>query len=298
MTSPLAKELDHHGVVVIPDLLTRDQLAAMQRAFAVRLRRQRWNDLDGYEKTESYRHMAPDVLTLHQAFVDAALHPRIQEALREYVGPAYQLVEAKGWLSHPTKYDFHGWHGDMWYDQTRTKEIPREVKLGVYLTDVKSGAFRYIKGSHGKQAPRSVRGDEVAGVGSDQVLEATGPAGTAFLFDTSGVHRQSIPILEPRQAVFYGYHDPAVPLQAEDVEYYRYHPLLLNAAFLGGLSEEDQRVLGFGDKRNYREHYSRPGEHRGYHAVIRTMFDLKLRVGGFCKRVGARLRRLAGGKKS
>ena len=78
-----------------------------------------------------------------------------------------------------------------------------------------------------------------------------GPAGSAFLFDTSGTHRQGVPMLEPRQAVFYNYHDPDVPLQQEDIDYYRYHPLLLNAAFLGGLSPEDQRILGFGNKTNY-----------------------------------------------
>ena len=40
------------------------------------------------------------------------------------------------------------------------------------------------------------------------------------MFDSSCIHRQGIPILEPRQAVFYNYHDPSVPLQPEDVEEY------------------------------------------------------------------------------
>src|SRR5262245_8060680 len=119
MVSPLTKELEHNGVVVIRDLFTPEHLRGMQEAFSLRLRRQRWNDLDGYEKTEPYRHMVQDVLTLHQGFVDAALHPRIAEAVHEYVGPAFQLTEAKGWLSLPTKSDFHGWHGDAWYDQTK-----------------------------------------------------------------------------------------------------------------------------------------------------------------------------------
>jgi hypothetical protein len=39
--------------------------------------------------------------------------------------------------------------------------------------------------------------------------------GTAFLFETSGIHGQSWPILEPRHAVFYNYHDPSIPLQEE-----------------------------------------------------------------------------------
>jgi len=294
MTSPLAKELEHHGVVVISDLLAPARLRAMQSAFASRLTRQRWNDLDGYSKTEPYRLMIEDVLLLHQGFLDAALDPRVTEAVGEYVGPGFQLAEAKGWQSNPTKLDFHGWHGDAWYDQTRVAGIPREVKLGVYLTDVTSGAFKYIKGSHGRQAPRGVRPREVADTPPEQILEVLGKAGTGFLFDTSGIHRQSVPILEKRHAVFYGYHDASVPLQQEDVDYYRYHPLLLNAAFLGGLTKEHERILGFGDKRNYQEHFVRRTEHRGYHAVAQRFFDLKLRIDALGGRVWRRARRLLG----
>ena len=62
--------------LLIPDLLTRAQLQDMQRAFAARLKRLRWNDVDGFEMTERYRHMVQDVLTLDQGFVDAALDSR------------------------------------------------------------------------------------------------------------------------------------------------------------------------------------------------------------------------------
>ena len=53
-----------------------------------------------------------------------------------------------------------------------------------------------------------------------------------------------------------------MPLQREDVDYYRYHPLLLNAAFLGNLTKEDERILGFGDKRNYQENFLRKTGHQ------------------------------------
>jgi len=292
MASLLAKELDHNGIALIPNLLSKEQLSAMQKAFAGRLRRLRWNDVDGYEKTEAYRHMVQDVLTLDQGFVDAALHPLVTEAILEYVGPCFELVEAKGWLSLPTRRDFHGWHGDAWYDQQRVHDIPREVKLAIYLTDVKSGAFKYIKGTHAKQAPRPVREAELGDVSGDQVVEVLGPAGSAFLFDTSGIHRQSYPILEPRQAVFLNYHDPAVPLQQEDIDYYRYHPLLLNAAFLGNLSEEDRRILGFGNKTNYLPGYERRPKHTLFQALIRSGFNCKLRMGGLWQRVVGKLKRI------
>lgn len=293
MPSPLTKELEINGIVVLSDLLGAEQLANMQAAFTARLRRQRWNDVDGYEKTEPYRHMVQDVLTLDQGFVDLPLHPRIKQALAEYLGEHYALVEAKGWLSLPTRRDFHGWHGDAWYDKNLVHDtIPREIKLGLYLTDVRSGAFKYIRGSHGQQAPRDVRASEVTRWPADRIVEVSGAAGTAFLFDTSGIHRQAVPILEPRQAVFYCYHDPRVPLQAEDIAYYRYHPLILNAAFLGCLTAEDQRLLGFGNKTNFLPAFERSNEHAVFQALVRRCFSAKLRFDGLRRRFSGRLRRL------
>ena len=289
-----ARQLEDDGIVIIPGLIDPATLRAMQRAFEARLSRLRWNDFDGFEMTEPQRHMVQDVLTLEQGFVDLALHPIVKETLWAYLGDQFALTEAKGWRSLPTRKDFHGWHGDAWYDQTQISTMPREVKLAFYLTDVRSGAFQYIKGSHGRQAPRPVRGREVQDVPPEQIVEANGPAGTAILFDTSGIHRQSVPILEPRHAVFYAYHDPKVPLQAEDVAYNRYHPLLLNAAFLGNLSEEDTRILGFGDKTNFLPAYSRTPRHTGFQAALRAAFEAKLRLDALNGRIAARLRKTLG----
>jgi hypothetical protein len=288
----LLAELEQNGIVLLPDLLTPQQLHGMQRAFAARLVRQRWNDFDGYEKTERWRYMVQDVLTLDQGFVDLALHALVKELVRGYVGEGVELVEAKGWKSVRTKRDFHGWHGDAWYDKAKVDFIPRELKLGLYLTDVRSGAFKYIKGTHGKQAPRLVAYREVQGVPPEQVVEILGPAGSAFLFDTSGVHRQSIPIVQERHAVFLNYHDPSIPLQPEDVEYYRYHPLLLNAAFLGNLSEEDKRLLGFGNKRNFVPAFERRPRHAWFQAVMRSSYDVMLFLGDIWGRAWGKVKRL------
>src|SRR5713226_9382387 len=250
----LTAELETHGIVVLPNLLSSEQLRGMQQAFEARLRRVRWNNFDGYHKTERFRHMIEDVLLLDQGFLDLALHPLVKQILNRYLGADYELTEAKGWKSLPTKRDFHGWHGDAWYVQNDAKEVHREIKLAMYLTDVHSGAFNFIKGSHRKQHPRLVKNDEVRDA---QIFEVKGPAGTAFLFDTSAIHRQGVPMLEPRQAIFYNYHDPSVALQQEELVSYRYHPLLLSAAFLGDLSDEDRRILGFGNKTNFMPAFER-----------------------------------------
>jgi len=290
MIDTIVAALEQDGVVRLPMLFSAEQLAVMQKAFNARLRRLRWNNINGYEKTEPHRHMVEDVLTLEQGFVDVAVHPIVKQVLQRYLG-RYALVEARGWRSLPTKRDFHGWHGDEWYDQQVSKDIPKEVKLGFYLTDVRSGAFNYIRGTHRKHPPRRIRTADLPDVPASQIAELTGPAGTAFLFDTSGIHRQGVPMLEPRQVVFLNYHDPQVPLQKEDLESYRYHPLLLNAAFLGGLSDEDQRILGFGDKTNYRPGFEQPRGTERIHRTLSRIHDANLRLRDLQIRLVTRLHR-------
>ena len=287
----LSAELETNGIVVLPNLLNSEQLCGMQKAFEARLRRMRWNNFDGYQKTERFRHMIEDVLLLDQGFLDLALHPQVKQILNRYLGPDYELTEAKGWKSLPTKRDFHGWHGDAWYDQTTETKIHREIKLAMYLTDVRTGAFNFIKGSHGKQHPRHVKNHEVEHFPASQFVELKGSAGTAFLFDTSGIHRQGVPMLEPRQAIFYNYHDPRVRLQTEDVSYYRYHPLLLNAAFLGDLSSEDHHILGFGNKTNFQPCFERQARTPLAYNAFSAVFNWQLRARELRDRIAARLKR-------
>ncbi len=277
--SGIAEQLDRDGVALIPGFANGEWLAGMRRAFTHALERPRWNTFDGYRQTELFRHMVEDVLLLDQGFVDLAVHPIVAGVARAYVGADVQLREAKGWLSLPTQRDFHGWHGDAWYDQSKvTDRIPREMKAALYLTDVRSGAFAYVKGSHRQQAPRGVAGRDIGTTWTGEVQECLGPAGTLVLFDTSGVHRQNMPILEPRWAVFYNYHQPSVPLQAEDVVAYRYHPLLLNSAFLGGLDDEARRLLGFGDQTHYQPAWRRPPRFEGIQAIARALLVARLRL--------------------
>jgi Phytanoyl-CoA dioxygenase (PhyH) len=292
LVAGLVAELEVNGIVALPSLLKSEELAGMRRAFETRLRRLRWNNFEGYQKTERYRHMVEDVLLLDQGFVDIAIHPLVKSVLDRYLGNQYALTEAKGWKSIPTKRDFHGWHGDAWYDQQAASDIPREVKLAMYLTDVRSGAFNFIKGSHRKQHPRMVQNDEVKDVDRSQITEMMGPAGTAFLFDTSGIHRQGVPMLEPREAIFYNYHDPHVPLQAEDVVYYRYHPLLLNSAFLGNLAEDDPRILGFGEKRNFLPSFERSSKPSSLFGAFNAVLNGQLFLKDVLGRVSVRLKRI------
>src|SRR5260370_35937855 len=236
--------------------------------------------------------MVEDVLMLDQGFVDLALHPLVKQVLTQYVGTNYALTEAKGWKSLPTKRDFHGWHGDSWYDQEVATEIYKEVKLALYLTDVRSGAFNYLKGTHRCRHPYDVKRADVKELPISQLFEVNGKAGTVFLFDSSAIHRQGSPVLEERQAVFYAYHDPSIALREEDVTYYRYHPLLLNAAFLGDLSEEDRRILGFGNKTNFRPAYDRPDHPPMLYQAVSGLNDVRIRARQFREKNMARIKRV------
>src|SRR5262245_8572347 len=149
----------------------------------------------------------------------------------------------------------------------------------MYLTDVRSGAFNYLAGSHQRCHPFDLKRAEVRELDQSQIIEVQGKAGTVFMFDSSGIHRQAHPVLEPRNAIFYAYHDPNVPLREEDVTSYRYHPLLLNAAFLGNLDKEDERILGFGNQVNYQPAFRRSDRPPfSYHAMC-LMNDVRIRVG-------------------
>ena len=99
-------------------------------------------------------------------------------------------------------------------------------------------------------------------------------------------------MLEPRRAIFYNYHDPSVLLQKEDVDYYRYHPLLLNAAFLGDLTTEDCRILGFGDKKNFVPAFERRNPPPALYGVFSAAFNIHLRLSDLSLRVVGKLRRI------
>jgi len=288
----LCNELDKNGIVSLPRLISDEQLQSMQLAFEARLKRLKWNNFDGYEKTEPYRHMIEDVLILDQGFLDVAIHPIVKGIVKAYLGDDAELTEARGWRSLPTNRDFHGWHGDAWYDQETNKEIPRELKLAFYLTDVRSGAFNYMRGSHRKQHPRPVPNAELKDLSTSDIAEMMGPAGTAFMFDTSGIHRQGVPMLERRHAVFFNYHDPHVRLKEDDRKFNRYHPLILNAAFLGNLSSDDQKLLGFGNKTNFIPGYVRPAKTPFLYRAFVSTLNLQLHAKSLRERIAAKLNQM------
>jgi hypothetical protein len=62
------------------------------------------------------------------------------------------------------------------------------------------------------------------------------------------------------------------------------------------LTEEDQRILGFGSMMNFQPGYERRPAHKSFQSLIGGSYDMKLVVGELYERVKSRLKRLAGFK--
>jgi hypothetical protein len=81
-------------------------------------------------------------------------------------------------------------------------------------------------------------------------------------------------------------------LDLENIKYYRYHPLMLNAELLGNLYAEDQRILGFGNKTNFQPAFEQPVRTPIGYKTFNAAFAAQLRIGDLAERVGARLKRV------
>lgn len=298
--------LERDGIAPLPAMLAPAALAGLQESFERVLERPAFNTWYGYEQNEKWRLLVENALTVDPAVVELALHPVLKAVLHRYIGAAYALTEARGWRTIRTTADFHGWHNDAWCDETVVDlaRRPREIKLAMYLTDVESGHFSYIAGTHRHTGPsRHWTEAEVAPLAA-QRRDMLGPAGSAFLFDTAGIHRQTTPVLKPRNVLFLNFHDPAVRIQPLDVEHGRYRPLLLNAAFLPEMDADDRRILGFGARkgRPVRDCVVGRADRRRYpalHGAVAATLAARLEVQELQRQVrrvtggiGRRLRRL------
>jgi hypothetical protein len=304
----LVDTLESEGIVALPPMLDPAALAGLQEAFERVLAQPAFNTWYGYEQNEKWRLLVENALTVDPAVVDLALNPLLKTVLHRYLGPSYALTEARGWRTIRTTADFHGWHNDAWCDESVVdlKARPREVKLALSLTDVESGHFSYIAGTHRHNGPSRHWSPAEVEPMLGRRRDMLGKAGSAFLFDTAGVHRQTSPVLKPRNVLFLNFHDPAVRIQPLDVEQGRYRPLLLNAAFLPEMGDDDRRILGFGVRKGRpvrdcvvglpnRRRY--PVLHDGVKLALSARLELQelqrqvRRVSGG---IGRRLRRLVG----
>jgi len=192
-----AQRLDHDGYAMLPGLLTSDQVQEMRDYFASRLA------FDGYRPhlgkfkapadAPSGTHVAnfdhSDVLNAPHALA-IANNPTVLSAVGKALGAKPTISYMTAWWSIA-----HGEaarHAELFH---RDVDDLRFIKLFIYLTDVDdgSGPHVFVKGTHKVNKLTEIRRlseEEVTTeFGSQNVMKFTGPAGTAFLENTYGVHR-------------------------------------------------------------------------------------------------------------
>lgn len=250
----ILSQLEKDGIIILQNFVPSSDLNRMQKAFNNRLEKLNFNSTLGFQRYEMHRDYVEDLLACDQSFMRFAVNPVLINIVREYISSDAILKECRGWRTRIVKKKFHGWHKDGWYDKKVYKTPPKQLKAVVYLTDVNSGSFSYIKGTHKSIKPNPTLlhehfSDAFIARLKEDIVYASGSAGTVVIFDTSGIHCQSSPNLSPRHAAFYTYHSPAVSIDSSELEFGRYGPLLINNAIIDDtFTIDDLKIIGFFQK--------------------------------------------------
>jgi len=177
-----AQEFHERGFLVIPNTLSAEQLAILNRAVD--------RDLDEHGgewvKFDESLIETPDVLSRTAEFDFAIENPLTLAILRSLLGELITLEEFEILIRNPTvkAHDLKAWHRDATRDYNRRMEI-EYVSLVYYLTDVTENdhCLSIIPGSHYRLVDLNP-GDVTSGSEFDVI----GPAGTAVLFHGRCIH--------------------------------------------------------------------------------------------------------------
>lgn len=258
-TDAYIEQLKKDGILILENFISEEMLSHMQEAFKNQLNHIQFNSTSGFQHYEMYRDFVEDLMALDASFVQFALKPELCAIVKGYISPNAIVSECRGWRTRIVKEPFHAWHKDGWYDKKTYSEPPKQLKAAIYLTDVTSGSFSYVKGSHVniKSNPQVLHehfSNAFLETYKKDMVFALGKAGTVVIFDTAGVHCQNNPNLSPRHAAFYTFNTPDVRLDASEVEYGRYGKLLINNTFVDDTATlEDLKFLGFFQKKSARK---------------------------------------------
>lgn len=145
-------------------------------------------------------HYANDAILNAPHLLSIANDPRVLDVVEAFLGAKPTIGALRLWWSTPTA------SGEPEHAENFHRDIDdlRFIKLFVYLTDVddESGPHIYARGSHRENVLTTVgrfTDEQVAeAVGSDKIMRLKGPAGTAFVESTYGLHRGLPPISKPR----------------------------------------------------------------------------------------------------
>jgi ectoine hydroxylase-related dioxygenase (phytanoyl-CoA dioxygenase family) len=178
----LRVEFEERGFLVIPDILSQDQLSAINRSIEHYLEVYPDHWVKFSESLIQTGNVLPDV----SDFDFAIENPKALEVLLSLIGEKITFEEFSIMLRNPTDQvqDMKGWHRDLTRDYSRRKEIDA-VSLVYYLTDVTESdhCFSIIPETHNRLV--DLKPQDVA---PGMEFDVTGPAGTALIFHARCLH--------------------------------------------------------------------------------------------------------------
>jgi hypothetical protein len=224
-------DLKRNGFAMIADLVDPGQVAEMRAYFETE------TCSDPY-RPERGRFVAPKTIPAgtHVAFFDTEQVARAPHAIRIANDPRLLAVVSDVLKAKPTIGALTAWwtapagDGSAEHAERFHRDVDdwRFIKLFLYLTDVdeSAGPHVFVKGSHAVNAMTEIRRYDDADVeqrfGKDNIVRFTGSAGTAFLENTSGMHRGLPSTWKPRlifqvlyslRPTIYGPKAPILPLE-------------------------------------------------------------------------------------
>jgi hypothetical protein len=180
--SSLAQEFYERGFLIIPNALSVEQLAILNRGIDQDLGQHddHWVTFD-----ESLIE-TPDILSRTKEFDFAIENPRTLGIFRSLIGELITFEEFEILIRNPTvkTQDIKAWHRDATRDYNRRMEI-EYVSLVYYLTEVteKDHCLSIIPGSHYRLVDL-----KPAEVTPGTEYDVIGPAGTAVIFHGRCIH--------------------------------------------------------------------------------------------------------------
>lgn len=179
---PAAREFHERGFLVVTNVLTAEQLLALNRAVDHDLAQ---HAADWVTFDESLVETA-DALSRTDAFDFTIENPITLSILRGLIGELITLEEFEVMIRNPTAktQDLKAWHRDATRDYDRRMEI-EYVSLVYYLTDVSENdhCLSIVPESHYRLVDL-----KPAEVEANSEFDIIGPAGTAVIFHGRCIH--------------------------------------------------------------------------------------------------------------
>jgi hypothetical protein len=201
------KHLAEAGWVGLPGLVAPEWVAEIRAYFADKLARDPYRaDLGRFKAPDEVppqthvSHYDNEQIVRAPHLLAIANDPRVLGVVEAWMGAKPTLAALRVWWSTPTA-EGEAEHAELFH---RDVDDLQFVKLFVYLTDVTedTGPHIYVEGSQRMNRLTEIGrygDDEVGRTFGEQAIRCfTGPAGTAFLENTYGMHRGLPPRAAPR----------------------------------------------------------------------------------------------------